>query len=183
MAAMAHPTTATATASPAAAEPKPEKKTGARPVSRDAYHGFIMLLHVSDGFGFGMLQAHPGWAWLAIYGQSGDGKPCVPGTFSNTYAFTNPTEGSFGNVGQNTVRGPGLREWDVSLMKNITVAEKRSFEIRAECFNIANRANFLFAAPGPQNSNNSTVLGTPTFGYMIAARALRQIQFGVKFYY
>ena len=119
----------------------------------------------------------------AVFGQSASGKPCVPGTFFNTCAFTDPALGSFGNVGINTLEGPGTNNWDVSLMKEFQVAEKRKFELRAECFNIANHANFLFAAPGPQNSNNSTVLGTPTFGYVTAARAPRQIQFGLKFYY
>jgi len=119
----------------------------------------------------------------AVYGQSASGKPCVPGTFFNTCAFTDPALGSFGNVGINTLEGPGTNNWDVSLMKEFPVGEKRRFELRAECFNIANHPNFLFAAPGPQNANNSTVLGTPTFGYVTAARAPRQIQFGLKFYF
>ena len=34
-------------------------------ISLDAYRGFIMLLLVSEGFGFGALKSHPGWAWLA----------------------------------------------------------------------------------------------------------------------
>lgn len=119
----------------------------------------------------------------AVYGQSASGKPCVPGTFFNTCAFTDPPLGSFGNVGINTLEGPGTNNWDVSLLKVFPVGEKRRFEFRSECFNIANHANFLFAAPGPQNSNNSTVLGTPTFGYVTAARDPRQIQFGLKFYY
>jgi hypothetical protein len=50
-------------------------------------------------------------------------------------------------------------------------------------FNIFNHPNFLFAQPGPQNSNNATVFGTPSFGYVTAARAPRQVQFGLKFYY
>lgn len=36
-----------------------------RLVSLDAYRGFIMLLLVSGGFGLGVLQAFPGWEWLA----------------------------------------------------------------------------------------------------------------------
>lgn len=36
-----------------------------RLVSLDAYRGFIMLMLVSEGFGLGVLQAHPGWEWLA----------------------------------------------------------------------------------------------------------------------
>ncbi len=119
----------------------------------------------------------------AVVGQSPTSKPCMPGTFFNTCAFTDPALGSFGNVGINTLEGPGVKNWDTSLLKTFPVGEKRRFEFRAEAFNVLNHANFLFAAPGPQNSNNSTVLGTPTFGYVTAAREPRQIQFGLKFYY
>ncbi|MGH9614931.1 MAG: TonB-dependent receptor domain-containing protein, partial [Bryobacteraceae bacterium] len=119
----------------------------------------------------------------AVPGQKIDGTPCVPGTFFNTCAFMDPAYGSFGNVGQNTVRGPGLQNWDASLLKNIPITESKHLEFRAEFFNIANHANFLFAKPGPQNSNNATVFGTPSFGYVTAARSPRQIQFGLKFYY
>jgi predicted acyltransferase len=38
---------------------------GGRLVSLDAYRGFIMLLLVSEGFGFAALQHYPHWAWLA----------------------------------------------------------------------------------------------------------------------
>lgn len=119
----------------------------------------------------------------AVAGQSASGKPCVAGTFFNTCAFTDPALGSFGNVGINTLQGPGVVDWDLSALKVFPISEKRRFEFRAEVFNVANHANFLFAAPGPQNSNNATVLGTPSFGYVTAARAPRQIQFGLKFYY
>lgn len=119
----------------------------------------------------------------AVPGQSATSKPCVSGTFFNTCAFTDPALGSFGNVGINTLEGPGVANWDMSAIKIFPIAEKRRLEFRAEAFNIANHPNFLFAAPGPQNSNSATVLGTPTFGYVTAARAPRQIQFGLKFYY
>ena len=119
----------------------------------------------------------------AVFGQSASSKPCVAGTFFNTCAFTDPALGSFGNVGINTLQGPGLANWDISALKIFPVLEKRRVEFRAEVFNVANHANFLFAAPGPQNSNNATVLGSPSFGYVTAARAPRQIQFGLKFYY
>jgi heparan-alpha-glucosaminide N-acetyltransferase len=41
------------------------KQSGARLVSLDAYRGFIMLMLVSEGFGFGALKGHASWAWLA----------------------------------------------------------------------------------------------------------------------
>jgi len=44
--------------------PPPKPATG-RLVSLDAYRGFIMLLLVSEGFGFGTLKGHASWAWLA----------------------------------------------------------------------------------------------------------------------
>lgn len=119
----------------------------------------------------------------AVPGQSASGKPCVPGTFFNTCAFTDPSLGSFGNVGINTLNGPGVVNFDLSALKTFPVGEKRRVEFRAEAFNVANHTNLLFAAPGPQNSNNSTVLGTPTFGYVTAARDPRLLQFGLKFYY
>jgi predicted acyltransferase len=36
-----------------------------RLISLDAYRGLIMLLLVSEGFGLGALNGHPGWVWLA----------------------------------------------------------------------------------------------------------------------
>jgi hypothetical protein len=119
----------------------------------------------------------------AVPGQKANGKPCVAGTFFNTCAFTDPQQGSFGNVGLNTLGGPGTKNWDASLLKSFPIKENQRFEFRAEFYNLLNHANFLFAAPGPQNGNNATVLGSSTFGYVTAARAPRQIQLGLKFYY
>lgn len=119
----------------------------------------------------------------AVPGQKANGKPCVPGTYFNTCAFTDPQQGSFGDVGLNTLRGPGVENWDGSLLKSFPISEQRRFEFRAEFYNVLNHANFLFAAPGPQNGNNATVLGSTTFGYVTAARAPREIQLGLKFYY
>ena len=50
--------------------------------------------------------------------------------------------GRFGNEGRNAVRGPGLSNVDVSALKSLTVTETIRVQFRAECFNIANHANF-----------------------------------------
>lgn len=118
-----------------------------------------------------------------VPGQKANGHPCVPGTFFNTCAFQDPAEGSFGNVGLNTLRGPGVENVDFSVLKTFPIGESRRIEFRGEFYNVFNHPNFLFAAPGPQNSNNATVLGTPSFGYTTAANDPRLIQFGLKFYY
>jgi len=107
--------------------------------------------------------------------------PCVPGTFFNTCAFADPALGSFGNVGRNTIQGPGYRTWDMSVFKNFQTSEHSTLEFRAEFFNVLNHTNFLFSKSGPQSGNNSTILGTAQFGQLTAARDPRQIQLALKF--
>jgi hypothetical protein len=106
--------------------------------------------------------------------------PCVPHTFFNTCAFADPALGSFGNVRRNTIEGPGYKTWDLSAFKNFQTSEKTNLEFRAEFFNVLNHTNFLFSKTGPQNPNNSTILGTAQFGFLTAARDPRQIQFALK---
>ncbi len=119
----------------------------------------------------------------AVPGVKATSKPCVPGTFFNTCAFTNPALGSFGDVSMNSLEGPGEKNVDFALMKTVSLSKSKHLELRVESFNAFNHPNFLFAAPGPQNSNNSTVFGTPTFGYVTGAQAPRLLQFAAKLYY
>jgi hypothetical protein len=107
--------------------------------------------------------------------------PCDPGTFFNTCAFGDPAQGLFGNVGRNTVQGPGYQIWDFSLFKIFQITERTKLEFRSEFFNIFNHPNLQFAKSGPQNSINTTTFGTPQFGFLTAARDPRQIQFALKF--
>jgi len=111
------------------------------------------------------------------------GTPCVAGTYFDTCAFQNPPDGSFGNAGRNTLQGPGLQIWDLSLFKNFKLSESKRIEFRTEMFNIPNHGNLQLAKSGPQNSINTTTFGTPQFGYLTAARDPRQIQFALKFYF
>ena len=118
-----------------------------------------------------------------VPGQKSSGKPCVAGTFFNTCAFQDPALGSYGNVSMNSVNGPGNKNWDISILKTIPISEARRFELRGEFYNALNHPNFLFAAPGPQNSNNATTFGSTNFGVVTAARDPRLIQIGLKCYY
>jgi len=105
----------------------------------------------------------------------------TPTAWFNTCAFTNPPNGSFGDVGRNTIQAPGYKSWDFSVFKFFHTSERTSLEFRAEFFNLPNHTNFLFANSGPQNGNNATILGTQQFGSLTAARPPRQIQFALKF--
>ena len=107
----------------------------------------------------------------------------TPSAWFNTCAFADPAQGSFGDVGRNTIVAPGYTTWDFSVFKNFRTSERTNLEFRSEFFNILNHTNFLFADSGPQNGNNATILGTSQFGSLTAARPPRQIQFALKFSY
>jgi hypothetical protein len=79
--------------------------------------------------------------------------------------------GRFGNAGRNTVRGPGLANVDVSLLKTIPIRDAASLQFRAECFNLANHANFS----APVNDLNSA-----NFGRILEAGPARLLQLGLK---
>jgi hypothetical protein len=80
--------------------------------------------------------------------------------------------GQFGNAGRNIVRGPGFGVVDLSLLKNIKIRESKQIQFRAECFNIANHANFFI----PENDIDS-----PNFGRILQAGPPRLLQFALKF--
>jgi hypothetical protein len=78
---------------------------------------------------------------------------------------------TFGNSGRNILWGPGLADWDVSLIKRTQLTERYGLEFRAEFFNFLNRPNF-----GPPDSG----VGDSTYGYVTSAGTPRDIQFGLK---
>jgi len=64
----------------------------------------------------------------------------------NPAAFAVPQPGTFGNLGRNALRGPGISQLDLTLSKKFSLTEKMNMEFRAECFNIMNSP--VFAVPG-----------------------------------
>jgi hypothetical protein len=99
----------------------------------------------------------------------------------DTSQFVNPPNFTFGNVGRTLpdARTPGIRNLDLSLIKNISIRERINLQVRGESFNIANHANLLppdtsFVA-GVGGRNNSG-----TFGTVTAARDPRIVQVGMK---
>jgi hypothetical protein len=86
-------------------------------------------------------------------------------------AFALPAPFTFGNTPRNALRGPGLVVTDVSLGKNFALGGDAQLQLRAEIFNLFNRANF---------NNPGAVFGTATFGRITSAQPMRQIQLGTK---
>ena len=88
-----------------------------------------------------------------------------------------------GNAGRNVLRGPGLVDFDFSLIKNNyikRISENFNAQFRAEFFNILNRANF--AAPLDNETlfgqNGSRLAGAGSVD--TTSTAAREIQFALK---
>jgi hypothetical protein len=100
-----------------------------------------------------------------------------PGTHTasswfNTAAFATPAAFTFGNVGRNTVYGPGRQTLDLALQRDISITETVKLQLRAEAFNALNRTNL-----GTPNR----FVNTPQFGTITeAATPGREIQLGVR---
>jgi hypothetical protein len=71
----------------------------------------------------------------------------------NPAAFAVPAKGTWGNLGRNIARGPGLWEIDTALQKRIPVFERANLSFRAEAFNLFNHP--IFANPAANISSSS----------------------------
>lgn len=92
----------------------------------------------------------------------------------NPQAFSRPPTGSFGNVGRNSLIGPGLNDLDISVLKNTMLPHGLRLELRADVFNLFNRPNFE-----PPNM----IIDDPAFGRVSATDPLhgrRRIQLGAR---
>ncbi len=101
------------------------------------------------------------------------------GEWINPAAFAAPASGTFGNLGRNAFRGPGLWQIDLGLSKYIPVTERMSVRFRAEAFNIFNRAQY-----GSPNSDlsigNFGVITVPVNTGAVGQGTPREFQLSAK---
>jgi hypothetical protein len=62
--------------------------------------------------------------------------------WANPAAFVAAPQYTYGNVARDFLIGPGLADWDFSLIREFKLNETKTLEFRAEMFNIFNQANF-----------------------------------------
>jgi len=96
----------------------------------------------------------------------------VPYQFQ-TFAFAQPAAGTFGNVGRNSVRGPGFTNYDLALSRSFVFVESTRLDFRAEAYNIANSTNFGTPITNVNSSNfglsttTAPGLGARTFQFAL----------------
>jgi hypothetical protein len=89
---------------------------------------------------------------------------------------------TFGTLGRNALRGPGINNFDLALLKDTNITERQRIEFRAEFFNAFNHAQFS----NPDNNGFSSTFGqlTTTRGHdSDTTSGARIIQFGIKYYF
>ncbi len=94
---------------------------------------------------------------------------------------------TYGNMGRNVLRGPGINDWDISIMKNFKFTESKSLQFQSNFFNAFNHVQFY----GP-TSGSGSVGGSSQFGEVSTDtspstspyyRGPRIIQFALKIFF
>jgi hypothetical protein len=107
----------------------------------------------------------------------------------NPDAFAPPAAGTFGNSGRAPFRQPGRHQWDLNFSKNFYPTSSMRMQFRAELINAFDQRQWLSdpAVNGLDNtctfSNTSCNVAGDRFGQIIATRAAREIQLGLKLYW
>jgi hypothetical protein len=102
----------------------------------------------------------------------------------NPGSFVIPAYGTLGDCHNGSVRGPTLKQVDLSLHKTFSLGETRGLEFRSEFINlfnhpILNAPNML--AGGQTGNLGQTPVGSGTFGQITTSQGERNIQFALKF--
>lgn len=104
----------------------------------------------------------------------------------NPAVFASPANGSFGNFHRNTIYGPGVDNWNMSLFKNFNFTENMRLQLRFEAYNVFNHTqwgtvNNTLSAPTPGTPFSGANAGAS--GQITSTRDPRQMQIGGKFYF
>jgi len=112
----------------------------------------------------------------AFFGPVTAANFCGAGVNNGSCAFGLPADGTLGNVGVGTLRGPSFFNLDASVGKKFYVTEKQYVDFRMEMFNMLNHASW-----GPPSRD---ITSPATFGQITSQlQNSRNIQFGLKYYF
>jgi hypothetical protein len=89
----------------------------------------------------------------------------------NTAAFAPTPVGRDGTAGRNIIDGPGLKNVDLGIFRDFNLTERIKLQFRAEATNAFNIVNLN----NPETNRNSS-----QFGRIREARAMREVQLGLR---
>lgn len=98
----------------------------------------------------------------------------TPEEWFNTSCFEQAASYTIGNAGRNILRGDGIANFDLGLLKNLAFTETRYLQFRVETFNAFNHT--MFDVP-------YATIGQSSSGKVTSAKPARILQLGVKFYF
>jgi hypothetical protein len=96
----------------------------------------------------------------------------TPGFYLNKAAFGTPAPGTYGNLGQSNILGPGSLIFNAGLSRAFRIRESQTVEIRGEAQNVLNRINY---------GNPVATLTSSTFGQILNSGPARIMQFAIKY--
>jgi hypothetical protein len=92
----------------------------------------------------------------------------------NTPAFTVAPPFTSGNEPRFSFFGPGINNWDASLMRNFQVRERLRLQLRGEFYNAMNHANF---------KNPNTTIGNANYGKITGDNGPRVMEVAVRLFF
>jgi hypothetical protein len=101
----------------------------------------------------------------------------------NPGAFTRPADGSYGSMGRNALRMPGIFNADVNLVKNFAITEAAKLQFRCEIFNLFNHPQVWGINTGFSGDNPGSAISSSdkNFGQASSYRDARTLQLALRF--
>ena len=102
-------------------------------------------------------------------------------------AFAIPRGLTFGDVGRNTIAGPGRINFDFGLFKRFSFGETRALDFRWENFNLFNHTQYngvnsgMDCAPVGSTAGDPSCIASSGFLHASGAHKSRRMQFGLRF--
>ena len=104
----------------------------------------------------------------------------------NTACFSQPLLGTYGNIGRNTLRQPGINNFDLGLGKQFAITERLRIQIKADAFNAFNHHQYagdvggLLVAGSGGNAAIDNNVNDSKFGLITQSSKSREYQFSGK---
>jgi len=103
---------------------------------------------------------------VEILGGIGRGQP-----WFDPSAYAQVNDARFGTAGFNSLRGPGVRDWDIGVHRLFRLTERATLQFRMESFNFTNTPKF----DNPRNT-----AGSSGFGEIQSSYGEREFRFGLR---